>query len=162
MDSTMIIQQGELAKYKVTFAREDFDPEQRDFYIELKYGMLGQSITIDKSDCQMISSNIWLFSFDTSEIVGKVIARMVMSFNDGDVSNNSRKEVDEQMIAFVVSTPCPRFFTCPACTGTHDVTYVRTEESGILTNYEQLKDVYGRAIKTSDDMYIFVLRDEND
>ncbi len=158
MDSTMIIQQGELAKYKITFTRADFDPEQRDFYIELHYGMMGEMFKIEKSNFEKISDMLWLFSFDTSKMVGKVVARLVLSLNDGDVSDNSRQEVDEQVIAFVVTTPCPRFLTCPACTGTHDVTYERTEDSGILTNYNQLKDVYGRALVTSDNKYIFVLR----
>lgn len=160
MDATMIIQQGELAKYKVTFTREDFDPEQRDFHIELVYGMMGQVKTIEKSDCQMISSTVWLFSFDTSEMVGKVTARMVMEMSDGDVPTAARQEVDEQMICFVVSTPCPRFLTCPACasTGTHDVTYERTEESNILTIYDVLADLYGRPIMTVNDEYILVLR----
>lgn len=158
MDSTMIIQQGELAKYKITFSRAGFDPEQRDFYIELHYGMMGEMLKIEKSNFEKISDMLWLFSFDTSKMVGKVVARLVLSLNDGDVSDNSRQEVDEQVIAFVVTTPCPRFLTCPACTGTHDATYERTEESGILTNYNQLKDVYGRALVTSDNKYIFVLR----
>lgn len=172
MDKKNIIQQGERVKYMVTFLRPDFNPEEMDFELELRYGFLGRKIVIPKSGFLYGTGGEWLFSFPTDGIVGKVTARMILHMTDTDISSDDdRQEVDEQVIAFVVTTPCPQFLTCPACTGSHDVSYERTEESDIASMYMRLvstewvqPDAGGdpypiyRPLLTRDDQYIYVLR----
>lgn len=151
MDEKNIIQQGERAKYIVTSQREDFDFGVNDYHLEIIYGMMGAKITIEKTDFQKLD-DYWVFSFPTDNIVGKVMARLVMQIGD-------RQEVDEQYIGMVISSPCPQFFKCPKCESVgHDVTYERTEESDIGDKYAMLCDCNGVPIMTTDDEYICVLR----
>lgn len=152
MDAKNIIQKGEWAKYIVQSNRADFDFGENDFRLEIIYGSRGQKITIEKKDFQLLN-DYWVFSFQTSNIVGKVMARLVMQIGD-------RQEVDEQYIGIVVETPCPQFFRCPKCESVgHDVTYIRTEESDIAEKYAVLCDCNGVPIVTVDDEYICVLRE---
>ena len=154
MDEKNIIQQGEHAKYIMKSNRADFDFGENDFYLEIIYGMMGSKITIEKTDFQKLD-DYWVFSFPTDNIVGKVMARLVMEIGD-------RQEVDEQYIGVVISTPCPQFFKCPKCESVgHDVIYDRTEESDIGDKYAMLCDRDGVPIMTSDDEYICVLRTIN-
>ena len=151
MDAKQIIQQGERAKYIVTSNRQDFDFGVNDYHLEIIYGMIGAKITIEKTDFQQLD-DYWVFSFPTDNIVGKVMARMVMKIGN-------RQEVDEQYIGVVVASPCPQFFRCPKCESVgHDVTYERTEESDIGDKYAMLCDCNGVPIMTTDDEYICVLR----
>ena len=151
MDAKQIIQQGERAKYIVTSNRQDFDFGVNDYHLEIIYGMMGAKITIEKTDFQKLD-DYWVFSFPTDNIVGKVMARMVMEIGN-------LHEVDEQYIGVVISSPCPQFFRCPKCESVgHDVTYTRTEESDIGDKYAMLCDCNGVPIMTSDDEYICVLR----
>lgn len=159
MDSNMIIQQGELAKYLIASQRADLVLNDVDFYIVLEYGMMGKKLTIAKSELQQDADGNWVMMFDTSEMVGKVTARLFANMTDGDTESGTRCEVDCQMIAFVVSTPCPRFFACPSCeSAEHDVTYTRTEESSIVSLYYRLCDFYHHPLVTSDGMYLCVLK----
>lgn len=158
MDSNMIIQQGERAKFLIASQRADFSLSDVEFYVELSYGMMGGKTTIQKSQMQMTTNSQWVMMFDTSEMVGKVTAKFYVEVPDTDASRGIRQEVDCQVIAFVVSTPCPRFFTCPDCTQTHDVTYTRTEQSSIADQYVRLLDMYGRILKTSEGETMYALR----
>ena len=154
MNEKHIIQQGERAKYIVTSNRQDFDFGVNDYHLEIIYGMMGAKITIEKTDFQKLD-DYWVFSFPTDNIVGKVLARLVMQIGD-------RQEVDEQYIGVAISTPCPQFFHCPKCESVgHDVIYDRTEESDIGDKYAMLCDRDGVPIMTSDDEYICVLRTIN-
>lgn len=155
MDANLIIQQGEMLKFKVRFLRQDFDQTLSNFYVELLYGMTGGKITIPKEEFMELTDDIWVFSFSTSGMVGPVTARMVMEYTDGDVPGITRPEVDEQIICFVITSPCPRFLTCPACSGTHDVTYERTEASDLVYHYDLMTDLNGHPLLTSDNMYLY-------
>lgn len=151
MDAKHIIPQGERAKYIVTSNRQDFDFGVNDYHLEIIYGMMGSKITIEKTDFQKLD-DYWVFSFPTDNIVGKVMARLVMQIGD-------RQEVDEQYIGVVISSPCPQFFRCPKCESVcHDVTYERTEESDIGEKYAIMCDCNGVPIMTTDDEYICILR----
>lgn len=152
MDAKNIIQRGERAKYIVKSNRTDFDLGTNDFYLEIIYGSRCNTITIEKSDFQHLD-DYWVFSFPTSDMAGKILARMVMQVGE-------RQEVDEQYIGIVIDTPCPQFFRCPKCESVgHDVTYIRTEESDIANKYAVLCDCNGVPIVTVDDEYICVLRE---
>ena len=159
MDNTRIIQQGEVVKFQVQIA--DFDMEENDFRVELIYGYRRTTVTIEKD--QMIENGgQYYIVFDTEDMVGRVTARCVWLVPDTDVQGSEREKTDEQFLCFVVTTPCPQFLTCPACTDEHSVTYTRTEQSDIAEKYQRLADRYDRPLLTSDGDYIFVVKPQNE
>lgn len=158
MDATFIIQQGERAKYFVSSKKWNFNFEENSYHLEILYGMFGQKITIQKSDFQYLDDK-WVFSFPTTGMVGPVKARLVMELFDPDCPDDTREEVDEQYIAFVVNTPCPRLLRCPACCEQdREIIYERTEASDIAEKYARLAEKFGKRLRTSDGGYLFVLR----
>lgn len=165
MTENDILQQGEMAKYIVDFTpRPLFDPETMDFTLEVHYGMNGQKVVIPKAQFLEGTNGQWLFMIDTTKMIGRITARLLMQFEDSDFASGVRQEVDEQVIAFVVGNVCPKFIQCPACTGTTNVTYTRTEESGLASLYMRLVSTEtngtARPFITSNNMYIFALRNQ--
>ena len=116
------IQKGEQALFVVKSNRVNFSFEDNDFVLEIIYGMAGQRVTILKKDLEKVDGK-WRFSFDTSNMIGQLTARLTMYMNDPDCPDDERPEVDEQLIGFVATTPCTRLHQCPKCGGEHDVTY---------------------------------------
>ena len=117
-----VIPQGEQAVFSVKSNRMNFSFEDNDFVLEIIYGMAGQRVTILKKDLEKVEGK-WRFSFDTSNMIGQLTARLTMYMNDPDCPDDERPEVDEQLIGFVATTPCTRLYQCPMCGGEHDVTY---------------------------------------
>lgn len=177
MDEKNIIQQGEMVKYIITSRNPHFDIEENDFYVELLYGRMGKKITIKKSDMLYGTGGEYLMQFSTKDMIGKVTARTVFFVNDADIDpNGEREEVDEQVIAFVVTTPCPKFINCPKCSDNdHSIRFERTEEPDIMAMYLRLcvteiitpesggepYPIY-RPLITRNDEYIYVLREAVD
>lgn len=173
MAELSIIQAGEKAKYIVTSQNLNFNMEECDFYVELLYGRMGKKLTLQKSDFLYGTGSEWVMMFDTTGMVGKVTARMVWQAHDTDSNpNNQRQEVDEQIIAFVVTTPNPQLICCPKTSSEgHDVRYERTEESDIAALYVRLRatevvipdhgDPYTiyRPLITRNDEYLYALRE---
>ena len=117
-----VIPQGEQAVFVVKSNRVNFSFDDNDFKLEIIYGMAGQRVTILKKDLEKVEGK-WRFSFDTSNMIGQLTARLTMYMNDPDCPDDERPEVDEQLIGFVATTPCTRLHQCPKCGGQHDVTY---------------------------------------
>ena len=117
-----VIPQGETAVFSVKSSRMNFSFDDNDFRLEIIYGMAGQRVTILKKDLEKVDGK-WRFSFDTSNMIGQLTARLTMYMNDPDCPDDVRAEVDEQLIGFVATTPCTRLHQCPKCGGQHDVTY---------------------------------------
>ena len=117
-----VIPQGEQAVFSVKSNRVNFSFDDNDFVLEIIYGMAGQRVTILKKDLEKVEGK-WRFSFDTSNMIGQLTARLTMYMNDPDCPDDERPEVDEQLIGFVATTPCTRLHQCPKCGGQHDVTY---------------------------------------
>ena len=158
MDKTRIIQQGEEVKFQVQI--KDFDMEANDFRVELIYGYRRTTVAIEKA--QMLENGgQYYIIFDTDDMVGRVTARCTWFIPDTDAPGGYREKTDEQFLCFVVTTPCPQFLTCPACTEEHPVTYTRTEQSDIADKYQRLADKYDRLLLTVDNEYIFVLKPNN-
>ena len=159
MDNTRIIQQGEVVKFQVQIA--DFDMEANNFRVELVYGYRRTTVTIEKE--QMLENGgQYYIVFDTEDMVGRVTACCVWMVPDTDVQGSEREKTDEQFLCFVVTTPCPQFLTCPACTEEHPVTFTRTEQSDIAEKYQRLADRYDRPLVTADGDYIFVVKPQNE
>jgi hypothetical protein len=117
-----VIPQGEQAVFVVKSNRVNFSFDDNRFVLEIIYGMAGQRVTILKKDFEKVEGE-WRFSFDTSNMIGQLTARLTMYMNDPDCPDDERPEVDEQLIGFVATTPCTRLHQCPKCGGQHDVTY---------------------------------------
>jgi hypothetical protein len=171
-----VFQQGDVAKCIITSRNYNLDMEACDFRIELIYGMRGNKIVIQKSEMLYGTDGEFVMTVDTSKMVGKITARFVWYAIDTDIDpDNRRQEVDEQVIAFVVTDPCPQFFTCPKCGGEgHDVNYEWTDEPDIAAKYlrlvatETVVPEHGepyiiyRPIITKNDEYIYALRESAD
>ena len=166
MDCTNIIRQGEEGKYAVMIDYERFSMDSDNFKIELSWGLQGQSLTIEKS--QMISSieSGYFFIFDTTPMTGRVVAKCTWYVPDIGYPDNLRTVTDEQLLCFVATTPLPRFACVPAPSQCeHHVTYERSEQSDVASDYQYLITVQGDRIITNDTEYIMVLKsaeDEND
>ena len=158
MDKTKIIQQGEVAKFQVQIA--NFDMEANNFRVELIYGYRRTTVTIEKA--QMLENGgLYFIIFDTDGMVGRVTARCTWQVPDTDAPDGYREKTDEQFLCFVITTPCPQFLTCPACTEEHPVTYTRTDQSDIAEKYQRLADKYDRPLVTADGETLFVLKPQN-
>jgi nitrogen fixation/metabolism regulation signal transduction histidine kinase len=107
----------------------NFNFEENGFHLEIIYGMTGQKIVIPKSEFQYLN-NRWVFSFPTDDMVGQVKARLVMELFDPDCPDDTREEVDEQYIAFVVTMPCPKFFKSKKCCQQDSDIVVRIADNG--------------------------------
>lgn len=177
MDEKNIIQQGELVKYIITSQDPNFNIEEEDFTVELFYGLMGKKLVIKKSEMQYGTNGEYIMKFSTKDMIGKVTARTTYMVHDIDISpDQERTEVDEQIIAFVVTVPCPNFLCCPACSSEgHGIRFERTEEPDIAAKYLRLcvtemitpesggepYPIY-RPLITYDDQYIYVHRDAVD
>lgn len=177
MTENDIIQQGEKVKYIVTSRNPNFKIEEDDFSVELIYGMMGKKIVIQKSEMMYGTDGEYIMQFSTSGMVGKVVARTVFYVHDADINpDGEREEVDEQIICFVVSNPCPVLLNCPKCSSEgHDIHFERTEEPDIAAMYLRLcvteivtpesggepYPIY-RPLITRNDEYIYVLRESAD
>lgn len=177
MSENDIIPQGKKVKYIVTSRNHNFNIEEDDFRVELIYGMMGKKLVIQKSDMMYGTDGEYIMQFSTSGMVGKVVARTVYYVHDTDIDpDGEREEVDEQVICFVVSTPCPVLLNCPKCSSEgHDIHFERTEEPDIAAMYLRLcvteivtpesggepYPIY-RPLITRNDEYIYVLRESAD
>lgn len=171
-----IFQQGDKAKFIITSRNPNLDLEVCDFYVELHYGLLGQKTVIQKADMLYGTDGEYVMIMDTTPMVGKVTARFVWYAIDTDCDpDNRRQEVDLQIIGFVVTTPNPKLFICPATDDEgHDVNYELTTESDIAAKYvrlvatEQVIPDHGdpytiyRPLITIHDEYLYVLREVAD
>ena len=171
-----IIQQGSKVKYIVTSQNHTFDMEACDFRVEILYGRMGKKVIIPKSEFLYGTGGEFVMQVDTTEMVGRLVARMVWQQHDTDSDPyNERQHVDEQIIGFVVSTPNPQLLVCPKVDSDgHYVRYELTDEPDIAAMYLRLVatetvipehgesyTIY-RPLITRNDEYIYVLREAAD
>ena len=161
MDCTNILMQGDEAKYQVRIEAEGFNMETDDFEIELLWGMLGRKVTIKKSDT-IFSVDGYFFVFNTDDMVGRVTARCTYHIPDIDCPDGLRTEVDEQLLCFVCTDPLPQFACVPGPSQCeHKVTYERSEQSDVASDYQYLATTEGDRLITADTEYILVLKSLN-
>lgn len=158
MDCKNIIMQGEEAKYAMRIDAQGFNMETDDFNVKLSWGMMGRSLVIEKSQMTFSIDGYYYFVFDTSEMTGRVVAKCTYGVPDIDCPDGIRTEVDEQLLCFVASTPLPRFACVPAPGCEHKVTYERSDQSDVASDYQYLSTVEGDRLITADTEYILVLK----
>lgn len=166
-----ILQRGDKKKFIITSRNPHLDMEACDFYVEQIYGMRQNKVVVQKKDMLYGTDGEYVMILDTSKMIGKVTFRFVWWAIDTDINpSQRRKEVDDQVVAFVVNTPNPKLFCCPASSDDHDVYYQMTDEPDIAAKYLRLcatetvipdhGDPYPiyRPLITKNDEYIYVLR----
>lgn len=150
-NSISIYHQGEKVKYYIDIADvTGFTQQSDNFRVILRYGMEGGELTIEKSQMFTNEDGRYFFLFDTAKMVGKVHIECQMDVPDTDYSGDIRTEIDRQMLCYVAATTCPQLLICDACTGTHKVTYTRTQESSMQATYEYLCDADGNHLCTTE------------
>lgn len=158
MDKISIIQQGEMAKYKIIVTDPEYDLDTSDFTIELSWGLFGKKILIRKSDCTRSEDGNWYFTFSTEEMIGKVTAKFVIEVIDLDIASGVRQMVNRQVICFVAVTGCPQYLNCHCCVGENFVKYEYITDTNVMQEYEMLVSSDNQYFETSDNQILYVLR----
>jgi hypothetical protein len=153
------MKQGEEAKYAMRIDAQGFSMENDEFNVVLSWGMRGESITIEKSDMIFSIDGYYYFIFDTTDMIGKVTAKCTYHVPDFDCPDGLRTEVDTQFLCLIVTDPLPRIACVPAPSQCeHKVTYERTDQSDVASDYQYLASVEGDRFITIDTEYILVLK----
>lgn len=135
MTTKNIIQRGDIAKYQITIRRDDFDMQNDDFTVTLKWGIASPaSMKIVKAD--MFHDEDWnvYFLFDTSLMLGRVTAECEYIVPDTDAEGGSRKSIDRQVLCLVADNATAKLPKCPVL-GERYVEYQRTFRSDAKTLY---------------------------
>lgn len=161
MDCKNILQEGDEGKYNITIKRQGFLMSRDNFQVKLSWGMLDQSMTIHKNKMLTNEAGDWFFVFDTTGMVGRVVAECSFDIPDEDYPDGFRTEVNRQFLCTVVSYPYPKRICVPAGGGcaAKVVQYERTEASDVEELYSYLVDRKGRQFITSDNETILVIKE---
>lgn len=127
MSQDLILQKGDVGKFQISITHDDFDMEQDDFFVILRWGFLNQKEEILKEQMFSDEDGKWFFTFDTDDMAGQIEAECHYFVPDTDIDGNVFEEVDRQWLCFVASTPCPKFPFRKKCACQKDpfVTYTR-------------------------------------
>lgn len=142
MDAKFIIQEGDVAKYQMLIEHADFDMMTCDFEVVLTWGLLGKSLTVKKSEIPCDEDGNWYLLFDSTGMIGRVMATCHYWVPDGDLPDGVREEVDRQYIGFATENPCPQFAcecTCPTHEEQPHVTYTRVWRGDVKSLYLNLR-----------------------
>ena len=158
MDCKNILQQGDEAKYAMRIEDDRFSMESDDFHVELSWGMRDRKLLIPKSEMIFSIDGYYYFIFDSSDMTGRVTARCTYWVPDIDCPDGMRTEVDEQLLCFIATTPLPKFACVPAPSCEHKVTYERSDQSDVASDYQYLASTENDRFITADTQYILVLK----
>jgi len=168
MEAKYIVFQGDTAKWKMTIRHADFDQHRDDYYVELRYGLLGGAMTIRKDEMPVDEDGNIYMLVDSTDMVGMVKATCHYFVPDTDIKGGLREEVDIQWLCFVVDDPRPRF-QCNAPwpepiheDGQEHVTYERVFRSDVNTLYLNLRDSQQRPLMDSEGRQLRVRKEEKD
>ena len=127
MSQDNVLQRGDVGKYQITIAHDDFDMAVDDFFVILRWGFLNQKEEIQKSQMFADEDGNWFFTFDTDDMAGQIEAECHYFVPDMDIDGNVMEEVSRKWLCFVASTPCPKFPCRKKCACQDDpfVTYTR-------------------------------------
>lgn len=162
MEDKYIVYKGDSPKFKVTIHHADFDQHEDDYNVVLRYGLLGGEMTITKSDMYVDEDGDTYFMFDSSDMMGVVIASCNYWVHDEDFEGGLRKEVDMQNLCFVVDNPAPRFCGDLQTGSDGHVTYERVYRSDVKTLYLNLRTSEGENIKDVDGKQLRVRKEPED
>lgn len=137
INSKDIIQQGELAKYRIDIDRTGFSMTADDFQVLLTWGMRGESLTIPKSAMLQNEDGATFFQFDTTPMVGRVAAECTYYVPDSDCASGLRPEVERQPLCFVTDQPRqPRMLVDDGVYDGRHVSYQRQTRSGLKSLFQ--------------------------
>jgi len=127
MEADKIIYQGDIAKYKILITHEDFDMQEDDFFVILRAGIPAKELRVEKADMKHDEDGDFYMMVSSAGMVGRLEAECHYMVPDSDIESGIREEVDYQWLAFVTSTPCPRFACRHICWGGGEDSHVRYE-----------------------------------
>ena len=163
MDAKFIIQAGDIAKYQVKIEHADFDMARDNFEFTLLGGMLGQKVTVTKSQMPCDEDGNWFLLFDSTGMAGKVTAVCRYWVPDLDMPDGLREEVDRQYIGFATDSACPQFACECECTPADDhVTYKRVYRGDVHTLYLNLRTSEGEQLRDSEGENIRVRKSDEE
>lgn len=163
MDEKFLIAKGDMAKYKLTIVHADFDMLRDDFFVVLKYGLMGKQLTIAKAEMTIDEDNEWYMIITSDDMMGMVTAICHYFVPDTDAATGLREEVDYQYIGFVTANPCPHFNRCRVCEKSDGhVTYERVWRGDVNTKYLNLRTSEGEPIQTVNGEHIRVRKEPKD
>lgn len=164
MNKDKIIQKGDVAKYQIEIAHEDFDQLFNDFCVILHFGMDCGTRHISKKQMFHDEEGNWFFTFNTKDLpLGPVKAETRYWVPDSDMDGGLREEAEWTWIGFITDNPCPRFASHfrDACVPDH-VTFRRTYRSDANTLYQDLLDVDNEYMKDSEEMQLKVRKPKSE
>lgn len=139
IDKTRIVSEGDVAKFKIEITHEDFDQHVDNYKVVLSWGMLGQSMTIEKNDMVTDEDENIFMVFDSTGMVGMVKATCIYDVNDSDMESGIRQEVNYQWLCFVTNNPNPKLPCDFDAGGDGHVTYTRVWRGDVHTLYLNLR-----------------------
>jgi hypothetical protein len=157
MADITILQQGTEAKCFVNI--KNVAMEDVEFKVELIYGYRRTTIEIDKSKMSQDTQGKWFFIFETTGMVGVIVARCTWLLGDTDCPDGERTKVNEQPLCFVASTASTLLVCPPGATGNQPVEYTFTDASDISSEFVRLCDCDGHPLATADDLYLYARAD---
>lgn len=161
-DKNMIVSRGDIAKFKIEITHKDFDQQEDDFKVVLKWGMFKQSMTIEKADIIRDEKGNFFVFFDTSEMLGMVKAVCCYYVPDSDMESGYREEVNYQWLCFVTANPTAKFCCDFEPGGDGHVVYTRVYASDVNTAFLNLRDSNKQNLLDSDGEQLRVHKDDSE
>ena len=163
MDRNYIIQQGDKSKYQILIDYEDFEQDEHDFFVVLTWGIPSQHVIIRKEDMIVNEDAQWFVVFDSSEMLGRLMAECHYFIPDSDVDGGVREAIDRQYIGYVVTNGCPKFSCKKICsTGSQHVFYRRVFGNDVNTSWLNLRTSSKEPIRDSEGNQLRVHKEEKD
>lgn len=132
------------------FHGENFHPERDDFKVVLSWGFHMQALTILKSEMEQDYEGNYFFVFDSTEMLGRVVATCVYQMADSDQSDGVFTMTNRQALCFVTTNPMPQFLCVPPTGCSSWVEYERVLAPDEEQSYQYLIDSGQRYVTTAE------------
>lgn len=104
MDCSKKIVAGEDCQFSVDIKYPGFDMATEEFSVMLTWGMSGSGMNFDKED-MVEKDGAWLFSFETGDMFGKLVAECRYAVVDATFADGKRNIVERHVLGNVVMSP---------------------------------------------------------
>ena len=139
-EKAMLVSRGDTVKYKVEITHADFNQANDNYRVELSWGVIRHTMTIEKSDMVVDEDGNAFLIFDTDCMLGWVKASCYYDVEDSDAPDGYRTEVNYQWLCFVSSEPTVKFGCDVEPGGDGHVVYTRVYGGDVNTAYLNLRD----------------------
>lgn len=161
MEVKFFIQEGDVAKFQLQIEHADFSQATDNFYVVLRWGLFGKSLTIQKSEMSADEDDNFFLIFDSTGMVGQLIAECHYMVPDSDMSGGVREEVDRQVLGIVTTSGNPQT-ACSYTVNSDHVTYTRVWRGDTNTLYLNLRTSTQENITDSNGQQLRVRKQDSD